>query len=433
MNCRSCGAPLPQGATACPNCGTFVPAYHVGSGSLPDDPTYHAGSGSLPDDPTFARVPPSGSEGATRTTSKVPPPDAGGPTTTSPRIPPAGEPTTNTPRVPPAGADGPTTTTSRIPPPGAPGMYPGTDPYAAQYRNVVPPPPPPYQQANAAPPVYQLSNTAPHAYQQPGMTQPPVQPTAPKKSARWRGIGVSLLLLIIFSGLGFGIRYVLSGGAIPTVGQNTPVAGQSTSTTAPASSPTAVQALYDQTTSKTPVMNDALTQPDNYGWDNYATANTNCAFVSGIFHSKAQSGYFSPCYAKATNYSNFILQAQISFVSGHSGGLVFRANSQTDEEYQFRVSTDGTYILKKLVKDNAGQLQTQTLYSGSSSVVSTAANAQNLVAVLVQGDNISIFVNKHYLHSVSDTTYQSGQVGVYVDSDAGSVEAIFKNVQVWSL
>lgn len=265
-----------------------------------------------------------------------------------------------------------------------------------------------------------------------------------------------LLLILTLSGI---VSACQSSGATSTPTTSTPpgVSGVSgaTSTTNTSTTPTntavtpgtwtvsastptkltqeTAQALYAQKTPKTPVVNDTLTHPDNYGWDDYATQHTNCAFSTGAYHAKAASGFFSPCYAKATNFRNFIFQVQITLLQGHSGGIVFRANSQTDQAYQLRISTDGTYILNKFLLDSSGKSQLQTLFSGSNTTISPGLNQSNLLAVLVQENGIAAFVNKHYLASTQDTTYQNGQIGVYADSDAGPVEAAFNNAQVWNV
>jgi len=205
-------------------------------------------------------------------------------------------------------------------------------------------------------------------------------------------------------------------------------------TPAPLLPPPQAQSLYNQTTQRTPTLNDALTGPDNYGWDNYSQGgNTSCSFFGNAYHSKAGPGYFSPCYAKATNYSDFIFQAQVAPVSGHSAGIVLRADSTNDKGYRFRISTDGTYILNKFFFNSAGQPQQTILASGQSPLIVSSANQPNLVAAIGQGTSIYLFVNNKYLDRASDSTYSSGQVGVYVDSDASEVEAAFRNARVWKL
>jgi len=198
--------------------------------------------------------------------------------------------------------------------------------------------------------------------------------------------------------------------------------------------PPKAQSFYDQTAHGTPTLNDALTVPDNYGWDNYSQGgNTSCSFSSNAYHAKAAPGHFSPCYAKATNYSDFIFQAQVTMVSGHSGGIVFRADSTNDQGYRFRISTDGTYILDKFFLDSQGKPQRTILTSGQTSFIVTSANQPNLIAAIAQGTSIYLYVNNKYIDHASDSTYQSGQIGVYTDSDANEVDAMFRNAQVWKL
>jgi hypothetical protein len=193
------------------------------------------------------------------------------------------------------------------------------------------------------------------------------------------------------------------------------------------------QKLYDQVTSGAPTINDSMTHPDNYGWNNASDQNTGCQFTGGTYHSTAKSGYVSLCYAEATNFNDFALQAQVTVSNGHSGGLLFRGKSSSNSAYLFRISTDGTYILKRISTTSSGQADEATLLSGSSQAIITGTNKSNLITVIVQKNNIYIYVNKKYLGSVSDSSYQSGQIGVYVDADANPVDVVFSNVQVWTL
>jgi hypothetical protein len=199
-------------------------------------------------------------------------------------------------------------------------------------------------------------------------------------------------------------------------------------------SPARRQALYHQTVGTMPVMRDPLNRPDDFGWDNYSGqgGNTRCFFRQGQLHAVAQPSYFSPCYAKATNYQNFLLQATMTIISGHSGGLVFRADSTNDKGYQFRISTNGTYILNRIILDQKGNIQSdgETVASGSSASIQQGTNQ---LAVMAQGNILSLFINGNYVESAADSTYHSGQVGVYVDSDASSVEGAFSDLHVWKL
>ena len=257
------------------------------------------------------------------------------------------------------------------------------------YTSVPPPPPPQYVTMS-----------------------PPVSPMPPSKKRVGWNVAASVLALVL---IGAGIFIFLSKSSTIKL------------------SATAAQKLYDTTTGGSPVMDEGLGAPDNYGWDHQAQANTSCTFAGGAYHAQAKPRYFSPCYASATNFSDLLLQVQMTVVSGHSGGVVFRADDNKDYEYQFRISTDGTYILNKYVLEN-GKPASKPLLSGSSPAIVKGVNQPNLIAILAQGDAIALYVNKKCLGTTNDTTYQQGQIGVYVDSDPSSVvDAAFTKLQVWKL
>jgi hypothetical protein len=297
------------------------------------------------------------------------------------------------------------------------------------YSSPVPPPPPTYNSDSSAslpPAPYNISTSFPHPpYAVPHTAVPPV----PRKGRLLLNMGVLLLILLLLVG-GIFVYFNRSSSAKVT-GQSPLTSARArnySDVTSSPRTPAGYQALYNRITGGTPVLVSSLNGPDNYGWDDYAQANTHCWFANGAYHSRAAPKYFSPCYAQATNFSNFLFQASVTVVSGHSGGLVFRADGKSDNGYYFRVSTDGTYILNKLSPNNL-----QALLSGSNASINKGMNQANLLAVLVQGNRISLFINRKYVESTTDTSYQAGQIGVYTDSDSGSVEAFFHQAQVWNI
>jgi len=318
-----------------------------------------------------------------------------------------------------------------------------TNPYSNTLSNpytVSPPPPPPSSQSLYSAP---LESSIPSIQYPQSSPQYPQPPQRPKNRTAW-SIGASLLALVL---IGAGVFLFLSntgsrpGAATITANPNTNTAASTPasyatpaqSTYAVKLSATTAQKLYESTISGSPAMDEGLSAPDSYGWDHVAQPNSGCAFVSGAYHAQAKPGYFGPCYASATNFSDLLLQVQMTTVSGHSGGVVFRANATNDYEYQFRISTDGTYILNKYVVDG-GQPATKPLISGTSPAIVKGANQQNTIAVLAQGTTIALYINKQYVDIISDTTYQQGQIGVYVDSDPSSaVDIAFSKLQVWKL
>jgi len=384
MQCANCGTQLPQGANACPSCGTISPLFHKSVGSSAD--------GSTAVNPAGVSQTVTSEEEGKRSASSQPQKPAtyygSQPYYTSEVNPYAGSASN------PYEASSPYSTEVASPPPEGGISNPYGDLYASSpYRTEAPPPP----------------------------------PTVKKRKKSVGFVIVLCVVLLAVIGAGVFVFVIKPGTGSPS---------QSVSQNQPASSSDR-QALYNETISTPPVMNDALSGPSNFGVDNYTGqgGNTRCFFRLGQLHSLAKPTYFSPCYAVATNYQDFILQVKMSILLGHSGGLVFRADYSNDKGYQFRISMDGTYVLNRIILDQQGNIQSagEAVTSGSSALVHKGFNQTNQLAVIAQGNTISLFINGKYVASATDSTYKSGQVGVYVDADAGPVEGAFNTLQVWKL
>jgi serine/threonine protein kinase len=199
------------------------------------------------------------------------------------------------------------------------------------------------------------------------------------------------------------------------------------------------QMLYKQITSRPPAWMDPLTKADNYGWwdtpalDKNGNIEYGCRFIGGIYYGFAKDGQFAGCTALGTNFSDFLYQVQLTVISGHTAGVEFRANPVNGDCYYFRISTDGTYIFAKDILANGGGYNRVTIISGKTTAIKQGLNQPNTVAVLARGSTFYLYINGQYIIGKSDTTYQSGEIGVYAESDASPVEDSFHNVQVWTL
>jgi hypothetical protein len=189
--------------------------------------------------------------------------------------------------------------------------------------------------------------------------------------------------------------------------------------------------LYNQVTSGTPTINDQLQAQDsnNWGFDN-PDQSFSCTFAGGM-HVKAAAGYFETCQARATNFSNLAFQVEMRIISGHSGGLALRSDAN-GSGYYFRISTDGTFLGRSVIIKPDGGYYTP-LFAGQSPAVNTGNDQFNLVTVIAQGSEMYMYVNQQFVAKVSDSTYKSGRIGVFTDSDASGAEILFRNAQVWVL
>ncbi len=189
--------------------------------------------------------------------------------------------------------------------------------------------------------------------------------------------------------------------------------------------------VYNKATSGTPTLNDALKAQSGNNWDKNQANNVGCAFVNGMYDGQTIAGYFTHCVAKATNFGNLAFQIEMSIVSGDSGGIIVHADANYSG-YYFRVSTDGTFLARR-VTINGNNTGYVPLFAGHSSAVSTGNKQFNTLTVIIQGSDIYMYINQKFVFKTSDTVYKSGQIGVFADSDASSSEIVFRNAQVWKL
>ena len=197
----------------------------------------------------------------------------------------------------------------------------------------------------------------------------------------------------------------------------------------------ALQDVYNRTTDSTPTVNDSLAAQSNNKWDEHRYHDNagnfagSCGFTNGSYDVVTTPSFLQICQARATNFSNITYQVEMSIVRGNSGGITIR-NDDNGSGYYFRISTDGKYILWRIAATKTSYNQI-SLVSGQSSAILIGNNQTNTLTIIGSGNILYLYVNTHYLNKASDSTYTSGQIGVYVDSDIAGAEATFHNAKVW--
>jgi hypothetical protein len=195
---------------------------------------------------------------------------------------------------------------------------------------------------------------------------------------------------------------------------------------------TAQQNIYLQATQGNPAVTGSLATNDTLNWNEVDSASSGgCVFAGGSYHVKElEKGFFDPCFAQSSNFSNFTLQVQMTILSGDFGGILFRSDSQSSKSYLLQFGTDGSYQLYKYV-DNSGN-NSQTLLTSFSSAIK-GQNQPNLLTLIARGSQLTVFVNKQYVDTVSDNAYKSGLVGFLAYYKSNPTEVTFSNIQIWKL
>lgn len=305
------------------------------------------------------------------------------------------------------------------------------------------PPPAAYQPAPVAPQYQGYNQAVPF-----DPTYPPSQALRPQpKRSSAVTVLVSLIVLVLIVGSGT-IYYF--GYYQPAQAQRTAAAtSQSVATSAAqvaqitaqaaASSTAQAQATaqahqddYTRATSGTPALNDAMSSPTGSQWEELnSSAHGVCGYSAGSYHSTMPTaGFFQPCFAKNTHFSNFAFQVNMTITQGDQGGIIFRADEVNNKFYLFNIGVDGAYNLYLYV-NNQGT-QAQTLLSGTSTLIKLAGQ-NNEITLLARGSSLSFYINRQYLTSITDSTYSTGMIGLFGESKTQATNVAFSNVKVWTL
>ncbi len=186
------------------------------------------------------------------------------------------------------------------------------------------------------------------------------------------------------------------------------------------------------TGSTTTLLVDPLSNNSNgYFWNEGNDSNGACEFTGGSYQVSASQGTTRYCVASTTDFSNLSYEVQMTIFQGDCGGITFRADSANSNLYFFRVCQDGSYALKLYVDNMNANAQTLTGHSSSS--IHKGLNQSNTIAVVANVSTIDLYVNQQKIDSVSDSTYNHGQVGLVADAVNSPTEVVFSDAKVWRL
>jgi serine/threonine protein kinase len=170
-----------------------------------------------------------------------------------------------------------------------------------------------------------------------------------------------------------------------------------------------------------------------HSWqENANTGGAACRFAGGAYHAvQQQKGYVQTCFAKSTDFGNFVYEVQLTVVTGDYGGIIFCADSANLKFYYFSIGRDGRFYFSRYVDGNPAHAQ--VLLQGQAPFIHTGFNQVNLLAVVVQNGSIDLYVNQQKIGSYDDSSYTHGQIGVFAGNAGNSTDIAFSNVRVWQL
>ena len=205
----------------------------------------------------------------------------------------------------------------------------------------------------------------------------------------------------------------------------TAIAGVTATAEAQAS---ATAGVIQTATAGKPAYQDALNNAnDPVNWDQ----NNQCVFASDGYHVKESSNLHG-CKESAYTYRNAAITVDVRILSGQSGGLFFRINTDIFNEYYgylFEIDSAGRYRIS--VSGNYSRGSTSLQGWTNSSALRKGNNVPNTLQVIAQGSNLLFYANGIFLVQLNDPNYTSGVVAFLARGDGTATEVVYSNLKVY--
>jgi eukaryotic-like serine/threonine-protein kinase len=243
---------------------------------------------------------------------------------------------------------------------------------------------------------------------------------------------VALILVLLAGGIGY--YYVMSSRA-PTASR------PSAATQAHTAKPTiSVYPSYLHGIKGTISLYDSLKVNNrNLGW---VLPDGICSFTGETLDVKiagdpVRPGYFRTCITSRPIYRDFAYEVKMTFMTKNledCGGVTFHTNGL--KLYYFYICQNGQYSLVRYAENVSDPNINPLLKASFCPFINVGSSQPNVIAVVVQGRNIDLYVNQHYVgskqDSVEDPTYSAGTIGVLAKTfGISTTELMFSDAKVW--
>jgi hypothetical protein len=239
-------------------------------------------------------------------------------------------------------------------------------------------------------------------YQPASFAQPPERKSGPKVGLI---IGVVVLLLIIVGGSIFGYLYVSKSHSSPSV--------QKTPTIAPTPTPKG-----------NPIFSDSFTD-NEHDWDTTSKVGTFSVKIGGgsLVLEDDDNKLLWELVPGGRNYGDFFLTVDAILSKGTQSngyGIYIRGASNQNAEiatyYRFELYGDGTFAIFEGTVDATGTSKSKPLVDYTTSSAILKQGQVNHIAISAKGQTMSLIVNGQMLKTITDNTYASGSIALFVSN-----------------
>jgi pSer/pThr/pTyr-binding forkhead associated (FHA) protein len=166
------------------------------------------------------------------------------------------------------------------------------------------------------------------------------------------------------------------------------------------------------------------------GWGEAFEPDTIRQYGGSRYHMIAKESDVFTWSKSGRDFTDFVIEVDATQEQGPSNnsyGVLFR--SQDDEHfYRFGISGDGFYFLDRFVGDDW-----TPIIDWTESPYINRGQASNLLKITCAESQITLHVNDQHLATVTDDSYDHGDIGLFAASFAEpNVHITFDNLKIWA-
>jgi len=181
------------------------------------------------------------------------------------------------------------------------------------------------------------------------------------------------------------------------------------------------------------VLDDPLKDnSQGHRWQEFSDSYRSCRFSHGAYlNVETKTGFYNPCMALTMDLTDCAIQVKMTMLTGDNAGVFLRGAASPTQGYYIYLGVNGTYSFALTAADGKFKALKDSLpLSGN---FHSGYNQSNVIAVVVRGNTLTLYVNQQRVDAVTDGTFSHGLIGLASDGTNQASQVSFSDVKVWKL
>ncbi len=202
----------------------------------------------------------------------------------------------------------------------------------------------------------------------------------------------------------------------------------------------ATAGVIQTATAGSPTYQDALNDPTKANtiaaqWDGINGNDSHCTFKPDGYHVTEGVNLvnFHGCRESGNTYKNATIAVDMNMISGHSGGLFFRVNTDSFNNYSgylFEVDSQGNYKISTVAGTSTTPLSGHDWTA--TAALKQGYNVTNTLQVVVQGSTFLFYANGTFLTQATDATFTAaGDIALLATTSGAKADIAYSNLKVY--